>query len=133
MDENELEMLDRRSLEGSSPGEGTAGSFRDSDMATCERRLSDGMRPKLGEPPRARLPEDLLDRSAKFSDAAAASDVLEGRGDGESCRSGEDMAVGMDLVCEGEEAMLREGGSELRSGGAIESAAGVLYEGQRYI
>lgn len=112
-------MLERRSLEGSSPGDGMAGSLSDSDMATCERRRSDGMRPSRGEPPRARLPEDRLDRSAKLREAAAAREVLDGRGEGESCRSGEEMAVDMDRVCEGEEAMLREGGKELRSGGAM--------------
>jgi hypothetical protein len=126
-------MLERRSLEGSSPGEGIAGSLSESDMATCERRLSDGMRPSLGEPPRARLPEDLLDRSARLREAAAARDVLEGRGEGESCRSGEEMAVDIDRACGGEEAMLRDGGKELRSGGAIGSADEMIYEEQRYI
>lgn len=133
MEAKELEMLERRSLEGSSPGEGIAGSLRDSDMATCDRRLSEFMRPSLGEPPRARLPEDLLDLSARLRDAAAASEVPDGRGEGESCRSGEEMAVDMDRVWEGEEAILRDGGRELRSGGAIGSADEMIYEGQGYI
>lgn len=114
-----MEILERRSVEGNSPGEGIAGSLRESDMATCERRRSEGMRPRRGEPPRARLPEDRLDRSARLSDAAAAREVVDRRGDGESCRSGEDMAVEMALVCVGEEAIVREGDRELRSGGAI--------------
>lgn len=115
-------MLERRSLEGSSPGEGMAGSLSDNDMATCERRRSEGMRPSRGEPPRARLPEDRLDRSAKLSEAAAAREVLDGRGEGESCRSGdgEPMAEAMERVCEGDEAMVRDGGRELRSGGAMD-------------
>lgn len=111
------------------------GSLSESDMATCERRRSDGIRPNRGEPPRARLPEERLDRSARLRDAAAARDVLEGRGEGESCRSGEDMVVDMDRVCAGDEAMLRDGGRELRSGGAMKSADGVIYavQVQEYI
>lgn len=95
-------MLDRRSLEGSSPGDGMAGSFNDKDIATCDRRRSEGIRPRRGDPPRARLPDERRDRSARLSEAAAASDVLVSRGEGESCLSGdeiEDIARG----CEGEE------------------------------
>lgn len=126
MEENELEMLDRRSLEGSSPGEGMAGSLRERDMATCDRRRSEGILPSLGEPPRARLPEERRDRSARLRLAAAASDVLEGRGEGESCRSGECTAAAIARGWDGEEAMLRAGERELISGGAMGGDGGGL-------
>lgn len=123
MEVYELEMLDLLSLEGSSPGEGIAGSLRDKDMATCDLRLSDGLRPSLGEPPLARLPDERRDRSARLRDAAAANEVLAILGDGDSCLSGEDMALDIDRGWTGEDAiLLSEGGNELRSGGAISLA-----------
>ena len=66
-------MLGLRSGLDSSPGLGRAGSLRFMLIATCDRRLSDSLLGKRGEP--RLLVEDLLEISAAFILAAAAREV----------------------------------------------------------
>ncbi len=75
------------------------------------------MRPSRGEP--RLLMEDLLDSLAALVMAAVAREIDEVRGEGVSCLLGGDVAVCMERGCMGEDDMDREGGRELRSGGAI--------------
>lgn len=63
--------------------------------------------------------EDLLDSLAALILAAEARDMEVLRGEGVSCRFGGEVTVCMDLGCIGEEDIEREGGKELRSGGAM--------------
>jgi hypothetical protein len=68
------------------------------------------------------LKEDLLDSFAAFRLAAVAREMEEARGEGVSCRFGGEIADCMVLGCTGdedEEDMERDGGNELRSGGAM--------------
>ena len=60
--------------------------------------------------------------------AVAASDVEPRRGEGLSCLSGGDMALCIARGCIGEEAIFREAGSELRSGGDMAAAADKSYQ-----
>lgn len=110
-------MDERWSLLGSSPGPGTLGSFRLRLIPTAERRRSetDGLPVVRGE-----LRDDWRDRdrSAAFIVAAAASDMLEERGEGD--RPCPPSGVGGKFRCwSGEDEVEREGGRELRSGGMV--------------
>jgi hypothetical protein len=113
----------RGSLLESSPGLGREGSFRFRLKATWERRRSLGIRPRRGEP-RLLVEERLEDSLAAFVMAALARDIEEARGEGVSLRLGGEVAVDIERGCMGEEDIDRDGGRELRSGGAM---VGIYY------
>ena len=69
------------------------------------------------------LADDLRERSAALKLAAAASELDPSRGEGLSRLSGVEIAVCIERGCAGEVAMIREGGSELRSGGDMAATA----------
>jgi hypothetical protein len=75
------------------------------------------MRPRRGEP--LVLREDLLDSFAAFVTAAAAREKDELRGEGVWLRLGGMFAVCIERGCIGDDEVDREGGRELRSGGAM--------------
>ena len=96
------------------------GSLRLRFVAIWDRRRSLGIRFSLGDP--LLLAEERREISAAFMLAVAARDVEERRTRGEGefcCLSGSERAACVDRGWTGEDAMDREGGSELRSGGIM--------------